>query len=396
MTTKRNFTTKAFLRHAPNRLLRQFFEKREELANFDWKSLKTESQIEPLYEAMLQMPDASRQVVEGIFRQINNLSHQAGIETLLGEAEHQLLDLRPAFDQMKGFEEKGLWTQIHHEKVVRVAGYFQHADFLNTGSWKTRTGIPGIVPLVLPDDLKRLEQELSKFYLAKEGRGKHCKAENYLRNRRFHYYFVYLQDFGEIYTGYDTKGEFERKMHQPAFEVVFRYDDKDGVLETFAKGTKDFVESVQEMFCKTILQCDLPPASISEEPYSLKRLFELNFDLVTEPVDRLDHARVRKIRLNVRNYVTRRILLESLNDGEVLEIKDMFYDYLNNERMNPNLVKISWAEFEFEFLPVEGQKRGKKVVFQLTDAGHTNLEQQTEEHRALIERYLKRWKIFRV
>lgn len=398
MTAKRNFTTRGFMRNVPNALLREFFEEREELVDFDWDLLTGETRIEPLHRAFIEMPDDRRKIVEGIFRQVHDLSHEAGIKTLIteGEGQYHNLKLRPDLDKLASFAEKALWVQIHHPAVVRVGRHFQHADTFSENSWKSRMGMPDLVPRVLIEELKSLADEVSKFYVDKHGCGKHGKVENYLREGRYHYYFVYIEDFPDVYTGFDSAGEFERRLHQPAIEVIFRYDATDGVLETHAKGVKDFVEGLQEIFCHKILDCELPPPSISEEPYSLKRLFDLNFELPTEPVDRLDHARVRKIRLNIRNYITRRILLESLNDGEVLEIKDMFHGYLNAQHLSPSSVKISWAEFEFEFLPVEGQKRGKKVVFQLTDAGHANLEQQTEEHRAVVEKYLKRWKIFRV
>lgn len=395
---KRSFTTRGFMRHAPNALLREFFEKRDELSDFNWDALNGESKIEPLYRAFIEMPDDQRKIVEGIFRQVHDLSHEAGIKTLVAEGEGQFhkLKLRPHLDKLKSFEEKALWVQIHHAAVVKVASFFQHADHFSETSWKSRTGLSGLTPRVLVEELQSLADEISKFHIDTYGCGKHGKVENYLRGDRYHYYFVYIEDFPDVYTGFDIAGEFERRLHQPAIEIVFRYDPIDGLLETHAKGVKDVVERLQEIYCEKILDCDLPPASKNEEPYSLKRLFELNFELNTDSVDRLDHARVRKIRLNVRNYVTRRLLLESLNEGDVSEVKNMFHDYLNAKQINANSVKLAWAEFEFEFLPEAGQRRGKKVIFQLTDAGHANLDKQSDQHRDMVVRYLKRWQIFRV
>lgn len=371
---------------------------RKDLLDFDWDTLATETKIEPLYRAFMELPDERRKIAEGIFRQVHDLSHEGGIRTLIteGEGPFHKLKLRSDLNKLKTFEEKALWMQIHHSTVVKVASFFQHADHFSESSWKSRTGIPGRVPRVLLDELKSLADEVSTFHVDTLGCGHHGKVENYLRSDRYHYYFVYIEDFPDVYTGFDNEGEFERRLHQPAIEIVFRYDAKDGVLETHAKGVKEFVERLQEIFCEQILDCDLPPASTQDEPYSLKRLFEMNFDLITDPADRLDHARVRKVRLNLRNYITRRILLESTNDGEVSEIKTMFHDYLNTKKVNANSLKIGWAEFEFEFLPEAGQRRGKKVIFQLTDAGHANLDKQSDQHRDIVVRYLKRWQIFRV
>lgn len=78
---KSSFTTRSFMRNAPNVLLRDFFERREDLCDFDWDSLTSETKIEPLHRAFMEMPDDQRKTVEGIFRHVHDLSHE-------GESRH--------------------------------------------------------------------------------------------------------------------------------------------------------------------------------------------------------------------------------------------------------------------------------------------------------------------
>ena len=77
------------------------------MQDFDRGTLKTQSKTDSLHFAIVEIPDNKRRDFEEIFRQINELSHEAGIRTLIDEGDFHNLDLDP-LGLLQGFEEKGL------------------------------------------------------------------------------------------------------------------------------------------------------------------------------------------------------------------------------------------------------------------------------------------------
>ena len=68
-------------------------------------------------------------------------------------------------------------------------------------------------------------------------------------------------------------GEFGRRPHNPAFEVVFVYSQKEGSLDLNFRGSYKAVKPLQEMFATTILKLDeLPPDPKDERVYDLDPL----------------------------------------------------------------------------------------------------------------------------
>ena len=57
-------------------------------------------------------------------------------------------------------------------------------------------------------------------------------------------------------------GEFGRRPHNPAFEVVFVYSQKEGSLDLNFRGTHKAIGPLQAMFATTILKLpELPPGA---------------------------------------------------------------------------------------------------------------------------------------
>jgi hypothetical protein len=52
-----HYPPKSFFRHAPNAMLKRYFDKQGVLTNYDF-SKASETKIEPIYQAWLSLPDA--------------------------------------------------------------------------------------------------------------------------------------------------------------------------------------------------------------------------------------------------------------------------------------------------------------------------------------------------
>ncbi len=79
------YQPRRFFRRAPNRLLQRYFAERKVLADVDFGAL-TETQVEPIYEAWLKLPEEVRTEVEQDFQEIDDLSTEGGIKSHPGRS----------------------------------------------------------------------------------------------------------------------------------------------------------------------------------------------------------------------------------------------------------------------------------------------------------------------
>ena len=116
-------------------------------------------------------------------------------------------------------------------------------------------------------------------------------------------------------------GEFGRVPHNPAFEVIFVYSQKEGTLDLNFRGTRKAVEPLQGMFATTILKLDkLPPDPTDERIYNLDELGRRDFDFVYGTGGGIEEVAVRKLRLSSRFKKGERITLEAdiTNDADAI------------------------------------------------------------------------------
>jgi transposase InsO family protein len=76
-----------------------------------------------------------------------------------------------------------------------------------------------------------------------------------------------------------VNGKFGRRPHNPAFEVIYVYAQKEGYLNF--RGSHKAIEPPQGMFAKAILKLpELPPDPKDERIYDLNPLRQKGFDFV--------------------------------------------------------------------------------------------------------------------
>ena len=71
------YQPRRFLRHAPDRLLQRYFAKHKALSEVDFGAL-TETQVEPIYQALLKLSDDARKEMEQDFQDIDELATEGG------------------------------------------------------------------------------------------------------------------------------------------------------------------------------------------------------------------------------------------------------------------------------------------------------------------------------
>ncbi len=104
----REYQPRRFFRNAPNRLLQQYFCSHKALEEVDFSAL-TETQVEPIYDAWLKLPDEARKEMEHDFQDIDELASEGGSRAILDEDDYHGEDLAEQFASLTGFYEHSFW-----------------------------------------------------------------------------------------------------------------------------------------------------------------------------------------------------------------------------------------------------------------------------------------------
>lgn len=214
-------------------------------------------------------------------------------------------------------------------------------------------------------NIHQARQEFSKslaaYFWQKEGRGRNCKMDVFLRSGRYHYFFVYPEDYAGTFIGYGPSGEFIRRAQQPAFDVVFAYDPVDGTLDLFARGDKRLKQDLQEIFARTILDEEIGPESKGSEPYELNGLKRRDFAFTPRPGDGLTAVRVRSLRLSVKGNPMRRITVEGDLRTSGKDVYDLMDQVLDQQRLPLANVDVDHATLQAEFAAMVRGRRKRRT-----------------------------------
>jgi len=104
----REYQPRRFFRNVPNRLLQQYFSSHKALEEVDFGAL-TETQVDPIYEAWLKLPEDVRNEMEQDLQEIDELATEAGSKAILDEARWHGEELAEQFASLTGFHEHAFW-----------------------------------------------------------------------------------------------------------------------------------------------------------------------------------------------------------------------------------------------------------------------------------------------
>lgn len=209
---------------------------------------------------------------------------------------------------MDNHDERAMVTFLDHPQFWKGATYFCHAD--NLSYWRKRKGFPHQPASVHEDGRRALAASIRDYFHRTEGRGKNCVVETLRRGER-DYFFAYPEDYSQQSVEW-VNGEFARRPHNPAFEVVYVYSEKDGTLDLNFRGANKAVEPLQAMFATEILGLpELPPDPADKRVYDLNPLRERGFQFVYDPASGIERAAVKKLRLSSSVVKGDRITLEA-------------------------------------------------------------------------------------
>lgn len=310
----RHYSTKEFFRQIPNALLSRFFQRRDLLMEFDFVGMP-DSKPEALFAAWLDLPEDQRHQLDAEFRDIFEMSCEKGFKSIIDEAEWQmqptpekLTEFIDALSAQPNHYHRAMLTYLDHSECWRGATRFYHADTLPY--WRKRKHMSHKPAAVDTASINQLADLIRDYFHRTEGRGNNCVVE-VLRRGELDYFFAYPEDYSQQSIEW-VDGEFGRRPHNPAFEVVYVYSQKDGTLDLNFRGSNKAIEPLQGMFANAILKLDeLPPDPKDQRVYNLTPLRRKNFQFTYNPGSGIENVLVKKLRLSSRARKGDRITVEA-------------------------------------------------------------------------------------
>lgn len=315
----RHYSPRSFFRHAPNAMLKRYFDKHGALTEYDFSEV-TEKNIEPIYQAWLSLPSTQRGEMERDFREIDALA-AGGVKAIIDEAAYHGEDLGGILSEHDSFHEKAFWVFLERPKYWPAARAFCHADSIGSSQWnESRTKDH---PPARTDDasIQNLEKTLI-HYFNEEGRGKNCKVDCYKRGK-LDYFFAYPEDYAEASIEWDGP-KFNRPARHPAFEIIFVYSEEDGKISLYMKGDKDTKKEVRALFADSILGLVLGDFVEDVRVYELAQLQDSNPAFKFSPDSGIQSVAIKKFRLSI-DGTQERITLEAnpkRNHNAIYELRD--------------------------------------------------------------------------
>jgi len=165
-------------------------------------------------------------------------------------------------------------------------------------------------------------------------------------------------------------GEFGRRPHNPAVEVIFVYSQKEGSLDLNFRGSYKAIEPLQAMFAAAILKLpELPPDSKDGRIYDLNPLRQRSFHFVYDVGTGIQDVAIKKLRLSSRVEKGDRITLEADVSGN----REAIYNLLDKVGVSLPLYNVSQVELAASVM-VALDKPLKSVTIRITHPNSCSLK----------------------
>lgn len=370
----RHYSTKDFFRQMPNALLARYFQGRKLFGDIDFAGMK-ETQPDELFTAWLKLPDDQRNEMDAEFRDIFKLSCEKGFRAIIDEAEWHLpagsqarMEFVEKLAALANHYERAMVTFLDHNRFWKGATLFYHADTLPY--WRKRKNLPHLPAALDVASRQELADLIRKYFHFTEGRGKNCVVELFRRGKR-DYFFAYPEDYSQHSIEW-VDGKFGRRPHNPAFEVIYVYSQREGSLDLNFRGSHKAIEPLQGMFAAAILKLpELPPDPEDERVYDLAPLRQKNFNFVFDPGSGIQGVVVKKLRLSSRFKKGDRITVEADAVGKA----DAVYGLLDTIGKSVPLHSYNVTQVELTASVTVGvDKPPKSVTIRITHPNSCSLK----------------------
>lgn len=386
------YTPKNFLRQSQVSSLQKYFTDKKFLLDFNWDE-KPQPTVDAIFAAWHALPKSDWEAVERDFRDIYTLADVDGVRTIIEEGQYHSIELGAVLEPIEGYVDKIFHVFLEHRNIFDVASCFNHADNLNGRCWQKRKDLPKKKPIVSRDVLDNFGKAISQYLQETQGRGANCHVDTYYRGRKLNYFFAYPEDYTDTYIGYDKTGELERRPQNPAFEIIFVYDEIAGTMELFAQGDKTLKQTLQRIFVEQILNEKFALENPKAVPYALDALKNKDFSFAVDVADGIQNVRIRSMTVSPKGDWKRRITFDvgpiTSKNATTKDIYDAMKTALNDQTSPLSQLTVKSAVIQVQFANPTGKGRAKTVNFKIAIPNSCNLKDTEEELK--VKKYLKAW-----
>ncbi len=370
----RYYTTKDFFRQMPNTLLARYFHDQQLFTNLDFTTMK-ETRPDALFSAWLRLPEDQRNKMDAVFSEIFEVSCQKGFLAIIDEARWQLQEtpndittFLETMSELPNHYHRAMVTFLDNTDFWKGAIRFYHADTLPY--WRKRKHLGNQPAAVDNASIQELANLIRDYFHHTEGRGNNCIVEPFRRGE-LDYFFAYPEDHSQQSPEW-VNGEFANRPHNPAFEVIFVYSQKDGSLDLNFRGSYKAIEPLQCIFATSILKLDeLPPDPKDGRVYDLNSLRQKGFDFIYSIGSGIEDVALKKLRLSSRIIKGDRITLEA----DISNNPDAVYDLLDKIGKSTPLHLYNVTQVELTaFVVMDANKPAKAVTIRITHPNSCSLK----------------------
>ena len=378
----RRYELRTFAKYLPYELLKNYFISRnypfdEKLVNEKSESIDVETYINGLEQEIVKKINLD-------FAYANELSTEDGILSIVDYFNDSGIDLQVEVKELENPQSQALYTITNYSKLFENAFIRYYADDLTNKKERI-----GIAQIDFDDDTlnkrtKDMEYALQTYLMANDGRGQNCKIELYRYQDRI-CFLAYPEDYLKTAFRYNPKGTLERTTTKDVFEIIYIYYPEKRKLELSCKlRSPKRVKDLMKMFGDILLEDDTGFDDF-QKTYELNKLLEEDFNFYSEPEDKVEYIRLKKLRLANKYDTKERITIEtdSENEDGMLPMREA----LRQRNVNAKFWFVNQATIKLKY---EGTGNKGGVTTQITFPDGCTLNDTSENHRK-TKRYLELW-----
>ncbi len=384
------YAPKTFIRQVRGALLNRCLRQHRIDADLNIEIIKP-AVVETIFQRLMALPPDQLHRVERDFATITELASRPGTDALLKQAAQAGLDFATPFAHARNDYERACWAFLEHRDTFELAACFHAMDRIGAGRWRRRWVGANIAPATDAEAVRML-QSLMRASYAKEGRGRRCHVDYYVRRDPERYcFFAYPEDHLRTDLGYDEDDALRDHPRKVAFEVIFVYRPDEGVLELMAPGGKEQIEDLAACFCAAILGIPELPDKSLPRVFDLDRLKQPGVTFPTDPQDGIELAQLREVRLALpkRHGWRRRVQFAvDARAHDPAAVHKVLAETMQLAQVPLDDVRVSHARFCLVFVPPD-DRRPKRLVFTVSTPDICDLKDGY--HDNIARKYLREW-----
>ncbi|GEM_PF-6815126 len=289
------FNLKKTLKQIDPDVRQVLFSRYPELAALDWLQLKQKRKVDPLFDALLELPNEQKRDIQLLLRTFLSLKEDCHLKVLLEELKDHNPELVHEWAKNTTKLDKVIWTYLNARAAFQEAVIFVRADDLTKSMyWRKWQGVDCGQFSASKPRIDALRQSLIDHHSG-EFRGDVCEIHPYTRRNGAEYLFAYLPNWPENFMVFNREGELEALDLPTAFSILYVFTPKSGSLEIIASGGQSAQLELRRRFYQAMTQTEVEDLDPERPTYSLDHVLEEGFDFTGQDSAKVERVEVSRL-----------------------------------------------------------------------------------------------------